>query len=92
MRNNSRRRRKSTQINGNINTTGGEFSGFERNLDVFVRGSYPNISEDVIISHIASKGIHVVKCEKKLGKVDWYVLFKLTVKATDRDKLLNPDI
>ena len=92
VRNNSRRRRRSTQIIGNINTTGGEFSGVERNLDVFVGGSNPNTSEDVIFNHIASKGIHVVKCEKIAGKVDWYVPFEVTVKASDRYKLLNPDI
>ena len=85
-------RRRSTQINGNINTAGCEFSGVERNLDVFVGGSNPNTSEDVIVNHIASKGIQVVKCEKIAGKVDWYVPFEVTVKASDRYKLLNPDI
>ena len=34
----------------------------------------------------------VVKCEKIVGNVDSYVPFKVTVKASDRDKLLNPDI
>ena len=92
VRNNSRRRRRSAQINGNVNTAGGEFSGVERNLDIFVGGSNPNTSEDVIVNHIASKGIQVVKCEKITGKVDWYVPFKVTVKASDRDKLLNTDI
>ena len=92
VRNNARRRRRSTQILGNINTADGEFSGVERNLDVFVGGSNPNTSEDVIVNHIVSKGVQVVKCEKIVGKVDWYVPFKVTVKASDRDKLLNPDI
>ena len=58
----------------------------------FINSESPNTSKDVIINHIASKGIHVVKCEKIVGKADWYVPFKVTVKASDRDKLLNPDI
>ena len=45
---------------------GVSFSDVEINLDVFVGGSNPNTSEDVFVSHIASKGIQVVKSEKKL--------------------------
>ena len=63
MRNNSRRPMRSAQINGNINAVGGGFSGVERNLDVFVGGSNPNISEDVIVNQLVSKGVQVVKCE-----------------------------
>ena len=58
--NNSRRRRRSIQINGNINTAGGEFSGLERKLDVFVGDSNPITSEDATVNHM------VTKCEKKL--------------------------
>ena len=61
VRNKSRRRKRSTQINGNFNTTGGEYSGVERNLDVFVGGSNTSISEDVTVTHIVSKGIHLGK-------------------------------
>ena len=36
--------------------------------------------------------MQVVKYEKIVGKVDWYVPFKVTVKASDKEQLLNPDI
>ena len=67
------------QINGNINTAGGEFSGVERNLDIFVGDCSPNTSDISIINHIGSI-------------VAWHVRFKLTVKASNRDKLLNSDV
>ena len=72
VRNNPRRRKRSTQKNGNVNTA--------------------DTSEDVIVNQIASKDIQVVKCEKNVGKIYWYVPFKVTVKESDRDKLLNPGI
>ena len=55
IRNNTRHWKRSTQINGNINTAGGEFSGVDRNLDVFIGVSNPNTSEDVIVNHVATK-------------------------------------
>ena len=79
-------------ISENINTAGGEFSGVERNLDVFVGGCRPNTSDNAFINHIGSKGIHVIQCEKMVSVFNWYIPFKKEVKASETNKLLNPDI
>ena len=50
------------QINENINTVGGEFSGGKINLDVFVGGCIPSTSDNAIIKLICSKSIHIMKC------------------------------
>ena len=80
------------QINGNINTAGGNFSGVEINLDVSVGGCNPNMPNDIIINHTDNNGKQGIKIEKMVSQVDWYVPFKVKVKASDRDKLLNTDI
>ena len=41
---------------------------------------------------IDSKGVHVIKIEKMVSKVDWYEPLKIIVKASDRYNLMKPDI
>ena len=76
----------------NINTAGGEFSGFLRNLYVFVCVCKQNNSGNVTVSHTDSKIIQVIERERMVTKIHWYVPFKVTVKASDREKLLKPDM
>ena len=61
------------------------------NIHFYVGGWKPNTATN-LINHIKLKGIQVIKCERLLIKTDSPVPFIVTVKASDREKMLNPDI
>ena len=71
---------------------GGLVAANQRDLDLFIGGCSLESSEDNIIEHCASLEITQKSIEVLESKADWYKAYKLTVCATDRDKLLDPTV
>ena len=84
----SRNRRANATITGSRQNSSGLTSG-SRVLDVFVGGCGRDTSSDNIRDYCSSNGVHIKKCETLEGKSEWSCSFKISVEASDRDKLLT---
>ena len=73
-------------------TGGGLAAANQRDLDLFIGGCSLESSETDITDHCSSLGITQKSIVMLETKVDWYKAYKLTVCATDRDKLLEPSV
>jgi len=87
-------RQRYTRINGAGQIDAGGLSAAiqaQRNLDIFVGGcSLDSTIEDITV-HCVSKNISVKAVCLLETRAPWYRAYKLTVTASDRDKLLVPE-
>ena len=60
-------------------------------MDIFVGGCDKNSNEDGIKRHCATLGIQSIKIEQLTTRSEWYKAYKISMKATDREKLMLPD-
>ena len=77
-----------TTINGSRQSSSGLTSG-TRVLDVFVGGCNPGTTTKNIRDYCVSNGVTLKKCENLESKSEWSCSFKISVEASDRDKLLT---
>ena len=65
-------------------------SSAPRSLDVFVSRCVPGTISDNIVAFCSNDGVVIEKCELLKTKITSCESFKVTVRASDRDKLLDP--
>ena len=58
---------------------------------IFVGGCEKNSSEEGIKKHCENLGIQLMKIEQLTTRSEWYKAYKISMKATDREKLMLPD-
>ena len=78
----------------NVSGTGTESNnlvGVQRIMDIFVGGCDKNSSEEGIKKHCENLGIQLMKIEQLTTRSEWYKAYKISMKATDREKLMLPD-
>ena len=72
-----------------MTATTGLFS-IPKNLDVFVSRCLPDTKSDDIVAFCNDENVKVEKCESISTKISSCESFKVTVRAPDRDRLLDP--
>ena len=82
------RNRRTTTITGSRQSSSVLTSG-TRVLDVFVGGCVQGTTCDKISEYCGSNGVNIKKCDSLESKSEWSCSFKLSVEASDRDKLLT---
>lgn len=82
--------RRSNIVGTKVDSTA-RISGVERVLDVFVGGCSLDAEEADITEFCKAGGVVVKKCEFLPTKSPWYTSFKVSLRQTDRDKVLDPD-
>ena len=65
--------------------------GVQQIMEVFIGGCGLDTVEADIISHCQANDISPKKCEEISTVSEWQKSFKLSVLATDRDKVMTPD-
>ena len=82
--------RRRTNIAG-TRVGGNGLSGVQRVLDVFVGGCEKVTTESNIKEYCAANNVTILKCESVVTKSEWYNSFKVSVYASVRDQLLEPE-
>ena len=83
-----RNRRRNEAINGSRQSSSGLTSG-TRILDIFVGGCERGTTDGNITEYCVSNGVPIKKCESLESKSEWSCSFKISVEASERDKLLT---
>ena len=78
-------------IAGTREHNSGGLTGVQRILDVFIGGCDKATVCSDITEFCTTNGVQVRECISLPTKAQWYVAFKVSVTASDRDKLLNPE-
>ena len=86
----SRRGNREANVSG-TGTVSNNLVGVQRMMDIFVGGCDKNSNEDGIKKHCETLGIQLMKVEELTTKSEWYKAYKISMKATDKDKLMLPD-
>ena len=60
-------------------------------MDIFVGGCDKSSSEEGIKKHCENLGIQLMRTEQLTTRSEWYKAYKISMKATDREKLMLPD-
>ena len=86
----SRRGNREANVSG-TGTVSNNLVGVQRIMDIFVGGCDKSSSEEGIKKHCENLGVQLMKTEQLTTKSEWYKAYKISMKATDREKLMLPD-
>lgn len=86
----TRRGNREANVSG-TGTVSNNLVGVQRIMDIFVGGCDKSSSEEGIKKHCENLGVQLMKTEQLTTKSEWYKAYKISMKATDREKLMLPD-
>ena len=86
----TRRGNREANVSG-TGTLSNNLAGVQRIMEMFVGGCDKNSNEDGIKRHCVTLGIELMKIEQLTTRSEWYKAYKISMKATDREKLMLPD-
>ena len=86
------RRKKNNKISDTLLPGNGGLTGVELTIDLYLGGCATHTSVSDVLSHVEDKCNINAECEALQGNSRYFKAFKLTVKASEKEKLLSASI
>ena len=84
--------KKNNKISGTLLPGNGGLIGVERTIDLYLGGCATHTSVSDVLSHVEDKCNLNAECEALQCSSRYFKAFKLTVKASEKEKLLSASI